>query len=329
MDKTALITGITGQDGAYLSQLLLSKGYRVVGLTPRRGSDTMWRLRELDVLDRIEIAYGDVTDMGSVLGIVTRHLPDEIYNLAAQSFVGASWDQAVHTADVNAIGAVNVLEAIRQRHPTARFYQASTSEMFGKVQAPMQNETTAFYPRSPYGVAKLYAHWITVNYRESFGLHASSGILFNHESPLRGIEFVTRKVTDAVARIKLGRAEKISLGNLDAKRDWGYAADYVDAMWRMLQQDAPDDYVIASGVSTTIREMCRDAFGHVGLDWERHVVVDPSLFRPAEVDVLLGDATKAREKLGWRASTDLPCLLGMMVEADLRRHSGHSRSESR
>ena len=236
MDRTALITGITGQDGAYLAKLLLGKGYRIVGLTPRRGSDTMWRLRELGVLQQIEIAYGDVTDMGSVIGILTRFAPDEVYNLAAQSFVGASWDQPVHTADVNAIGTVNILEGIRQRHPRARFYQASTSEMFGLAQSAVQNESTPFYPRSPYGVAKLYAHWITVNYRESFGLHASSGILFNHESPLRGIEFVTRKVTDAVARIKLGMAERVTLGNLDAKRDWGYAADYVEAMWLMLQQ---------------------------------------------------------------------------------------------
>ena len=321
MNKTALITGITGQDGAYLAQLLLAKGYRVVGLTPRRGSDTMWRLRELGVLERIDIAYGDVTDMGSVLGIVARHLPDEVYNLAAQSFVGASWDQPVHTADVNAIGAVNILEAIRQRHPQARFYQASTSEMFGKAQADRQNESTPFYPRSPYGVAKLYAHWITVNYRESFGLHASSGILFNHESPLRGIEFVTRKVSDGVARIKLGKTDRIALGNLDAQRDWGYAADYVDAMWRMLQQPSPEDYVIATGASTTIRDMCRIAFAHAGLDWERHVVVDPAFFRPAEVDMLRGDASKARERLGWRPSTDLAALMAMMVDADLRRLS--------
>jgi len=329
LNKTALITGTTGQDGAYLAQLLLDKGYRVVGMTPRRGSDTMWRLRELGVLERTEIAYGDVTDMGSVLGIVSRYEPDEVYNLAAQSFVGASWDQPVHTADVNATGAVNVLEAIRQRRPQARFYQASTSEMFGKVQAATQNERTAFYPRSPYGVAKLYAHWITVNYRESFGLHASSGILFNHESPLRGIEFVTRKVTDAVARIKLGIAGKVSLGNLNARRDWGYAADYVEAMWRMLQQPSPDDYVIATGVSTPIRDMCRIAFEHAGLDWERHVVVDLSFFRPAEVDVLLGDASKARERLGWQPKTDLSALLRMMVDADLRRHEEHRRSESR
>ena len=319
MNKTALITGITGQDGAYLAQLLLGKGYRVVGLTPRRGSDTLWRLRELNVLPRIDIAYGDVTDMGSVLGIVARHRPDEIYNLAAQSFVGASWDQAVHTADVNAIGAVNVLEAIRQHRPEARFYQASTSEMFGKVQASLQGEATPFYPRSPYGVAKLYAHWITINYRESFGLHASSGILFNHESPLRGIEFVTRKVSDAVARIKLGLADKVTLGNLDAQRDWGFAGDYVDAMWRMLQQPRADDYVIATGVTTTIRDMCRLAFARAGLDWERHVVTDASLLRPAEVDMLRGDATKARERLGWRPTTDLESLVGMMVDADLRR----------
>jgi len=319
LNKTALITGITGQDGAYLAKLLLGKDYRVVGLTPRRGSDTMWRLRELGVLERIEIAYGDVTDMGSVLGILVRYSPDEVYNLAAQSFVGASWDQPVHTADVNAIGTVNILEGLRQSRSGARFYQASTSEMFGLAQAEVQNESTPFYPRSPYGVAKLYAHWITVNYRESFGMHASSGILFNHESPLRGIEFVTRKVSDAVARIKLGLADQLVLGNLDAKRDWGYAADYVDAMWRMLQQPSPGDYVIATGVTTTIRDMVRLAFSHAGLDWERHVVTDAALLRPAEVDMLRGDASKAHAQLGWRASTTLADLMGMMVDADLTR----------
>ena len=319
MNKTALITGITGQDGAYLARLLLAKEYRVVGLTPRRGSDTMWRLRELGVLDRIEIAYGDVTDMGSVLGILARYEPDEVYNLAAQSFVGASWDQPVHTADVNAIGTVNMLEGLRQRRSSARFYQASTSEMFGKAQAQLQSEATPFYPRSPYGVAKLYAHWITVNYRESFGMHASSGILFNHESPLRGIEFVTRKVSDGVAKIKLGLADRLVLGNLDAERDWGFAADYVDAMWRMLQQPAPADYVIATGVTTTIRDMVRLAFSHAGLDWERHVATDPALLRPAEVDMLRGDASKARAALGWRASTSLAQLMGMMVDADIAR----------
>jgi GDPmannose 4,6-dehydratase len=322
LTKTALITGITGQDGAYLARLLVGKGYRVVGLTPRRGSDTLWRLRELEVLPRIEVAYGDVTDMGSVLGIIARFQPDEVYNLAAQSFVGASWDQPVHTADVNAIGAVNVLEGIRLRHPRARFYQASTSEMFGKAQAPVQNEGTPFYPRSPYGVAKLYAHWITVNYRESFGLHASSGILFNHESPLRGIEFVTRKVTDAVARIKRGLADSVVLGNLDAKRDWGYAGDYVEAMWRMLQQPEPGDYVIATGVATTIRDMCRLAFEHAGLDWQRYVSTDDALLRPAEVDALCGDASIARERLGWRPKVALAQLMGNMVDADLARYAG-------
>jgi len=319
LNKTALITGITGQDGAYLARLLLAKEYRVVGLTPRRGSDTMWRLRELGVLDRIEIAYGDVTDMGSILGILARYEPDEVYNLAAQSFVGASWDQPVHTADVNAIGTVNMLEGLRQRRSSARFYQASTSEMFGKAQAQLQSEATPFYPRSPYGVAKLYAHWITVNYRESFGMHASSGILFNHESPLRGIEFVTRKVSDGVAKIKLGLADRLVLGNLDAERDWGFAADYVDAMWRMLQQPAPADYVIATGVTTTIRDMVRLAFSHAGLDWERHVATDPALLRPAEVDMLRGDASKAHAALGWRASTSLAQLMGMMVDADIAR----------
>jgi GDPmannose 4,6-dehydratase len=321
VNKTALITGVTGQDGAYLARLLLQKEYRVVGVAPRRGSDALWRLRELGVLHRLEIAYGDVTDMGSVLGLLDAFAPDEVYNLAAQSFVGASWDQPVHTADVNATGTVNILEAIRRARPTARFYQASTSEMFGKTRGGVQNESTPFYPRSPYGVAKLYAHWITVNYRESFGLHASSGILFNHESPLRGLEFVTRKVTDAVARIKLGMAQTISLGNLDAKRDWGYAADYVDAMWRMLQQPEPGDYVIATGVTTTIRDMCSLAFACAGLDWEQHVVVDQTLLRPAEVDSLQGDPSLAARNLGWRPSTDLKTLMAMMVDADLRRRS--------
>ena len=321
MNAKALITGITGQDGAYLAQLLLRKGYGVVGFTPRRGSDTLWRLRELGVIDHIELAYGDVTDMASLLLAVQKYEPVEIYNLAAQSFVGASWNQAAHTAQVDAIGVVNCLEAIRQANPKTRFYQASTSEMFGKVQAEHQSETTPFYPRSPYGVAKLYGHWITINYRESFGLHASSGILFNHESPLRGIEFVTRKVTDGVARIKLGLKKNLRLGNIDAQRDWGFAGDYVEAMWLMLQQDTPDDYVIATGISVSVREMCRIAFRHVGLEYEKYVVVDPALFRPAEVDVLRGHPEKAFTKLRWRPKTNLEQLITMMVDADMRRLS--------
>ena len=322
MSKCAVITGITGQDGAYLSQLLLGKGYKVVGFTPRRGSDTLWRLRELGVLDGIELTYGDVTDLASILRVVDRFQPDEVYNLAAQSFVAASWDEPAHTAHVDAIGVANVLEAIRQSDAKARFYQASTSEMFGKIQAERQDESTPFYPRSPYGVAKLYGHWITVNYRESFGLHASSGILFNHESPLRGIEFVTRKVTDAAARIKLGLAGELLLGNLDAKRDWGFAGDYVEAMWLMLQQPEPDDYVVATGVTTSVRDMCRLAFEHVGLDYQRYVRTDERFRRPAEVDVLLGNAAKARTRLGWQPRTSLGQLIATMVDADMRRLGG-------
>ncbi len=327
MSKCALITGITGQDGAYLSKLLLDKGYRVIGFTPRRGSDNFWRLRELGVVDSIEFTYGDVTDAASVMRVVQRFAPEEIYNLAAQSFVAASWDEPSHTADVNAVGVANVLEAVRLVDPKARFYQASTSEMFGKTSAGRQDEQTAFYPRSPYGVAKLYGHWITINYRESFGLHASSGILFNHESPLRGIEFVTRKVTDAVARIKLGLASEIRLGNLDAKRDWGFAGDYVEAMWLMLQQPDPDDYVIATGVTTTVREMCKVAFECVGLDYQDFVRTDPRFLRPAEVDLLNGNASKAERKLGWRPKTPLRELVSMMVDADLRRLQRANRAE--
>jgi GDPmannose 4,6-dehydratase len=319
MNKCAVITGITGQDGAYLSRLLLDKGYRVIGFTPRRGSDTTWRLREMRVVDGIEMVYGDVTDLSSVLHVMRSHQPDEVYNLAAQSFVGASWNQPVHTADVNAIGTVNVLEAIRQSCPKARFYQASTSEMFGNIQSPKQSESTPFYPRSPYGVAKLYGHWITVNYRESFGLHASSGILFNHESPLRGIEFVTRKITDAVARIKLGRQRILKLGNMDARRDWGFAGDFVQAMWLMLQQPKPDDYVVATGNSTSVKEFCRVAFQIAGLESDAHIEIDKSLMRPAEVDVLLGDPTKAKSALGWEPSTSLRQIIEMMIDADLRR----------
>ncbi|MCL6690053.1 GDP-mannose 4,6-dehydratase [Pseudomonas sp. R3.Fl] len=319
MTRNALITGVTGQDGAYLAKLLLEKGYRVHGLVARRSSDTRWRLRELDIESELVYLDGDMADASSIQRAVIKAKPDEIYNLAAQSFVGSSWDQPITTAVVDGLGVTHLLEAIRQFSPQTRFYQASTSEMFGLIQAERQDENTPFYPRSPYGVAKLYGHWITVNYRESFGLHTSSGILFNHESPLRGIEFVTRKVTDAVARIKLGKQKELRLGNIDAKRDWGFAGDYVEAMWLMLQQEKPDDYVVATGVTTTVREMCRIAFDYVGLKYQDHVVVDQAFFRPAEVDVLLGNPAKAERVLGWSPRTSLENLIHMMVDADLRR----------
>lgn len=319
MTKTALITGVTGQDGAYLAKLLLEKGYEVHGLVARRSTDTRWRLRELGIEGQIRYQEGDLADACSIQRAVIKSKPQEIYNLGAQSFVGSSWDQPVTTGVVDGLGVTHVLEAIRQFCPDTRFYQASTSEMFGLIQAERQDENTPFYPRSPYGVAKLYGHWITVNYRESFQLHASSGILFNHESPLRGIEFVTRKVTDAVARIKLGKQRELRLGNIDAQRDWGFAGDYVEAMWLMLQQDTADDYVIATGVTTTVRDMCQLAFACVGLNYEERVVIDPQFFRPAEVDVLLGNPDKAGRQLGWKPSTRLDQLIGMMVEADLYR----------
>ena len=319
MSKQALITGITGQDGAYLSQLLIGKGYEVYGLLARRGSDTLWRLRELGIENEIRLIDGDLTDLSSLIRAVELSKADEIYNLGAQSFVGTSWQRPALTAQVNAVGAVNVLEATRIAKPDARFYQASTSEMFGLAQAKIQDEKTPFYPRSPYGFAKLMAHWATVNYRESHGLHASSGILFNHESPLRGIEFVTRKVTHAVANIKLGKQKELRLGNIDTKRDWGFAADYVEAMWLMLQQDQADDYVVATGVTTSVRDMCRIAFAHVGLDPDSYVRIDPKLFRPAEVDGLLGNPAKARTRLGWNPKTSMEQLIAMMVDADLRR----------
>lgn len=317
--KSALITGITGQDGAYLSKLLLEKGYDVYGVHARRSTDTLWRLRELGVCDEVRLLDGDLTDLSSLIRAMEKSAAAEVYNLGAQSFVGTSWEQPVLTGQVTGVGALNVLESVRVVNPDAHFYQASTSEMFGLIQESMQSEMTPFYPRSPYGVAKLYAHWMTVNYRESFGLHASSGILFNHESPLRGIEFVTRKVTDAVARIKLGKQKELRLGNIDAKRDWGFAGDYVEAMWLMLQQEVPDDYVVATGKTTTVRDMCRIAFAHVGLNHEDHVVIDPKFYRPAEVDILLGNPDKARAKLGWSAKTDLESLITMMVDADLVR----------
>ncbi len=317
--KNALITGITGQDGAYLAKLLLDKGYKVFGLHARRSTDTLWRLRYLGISDDVTLLDGDLTDLSAQIRAMQTSAADEVYNLGAQSFVATSWQQPVLTANVTGVGALNVLEAIRIVNPKARYYQASTSEMFGLIQEAMQSETTPFYPRSPYGVAKLYAHWMTINYRESFNLHASSGILFNHESPLRGIEFVTRKVTDAVARIKLGKQKELRLGNIDAKRDWGFAGDYVEAMWLMLQQDTPDDYVVATGRTTTVRDMCRIAFAHVGLNHDDHVVIDPKFYRPAEVEVLLGNPAKAKAKLGWSARTDLETLITMMVDADMAR----------
>jgi GDPmannose 4,6-dehydratase len=319
MTKNVLITGITGQDGTYLAKLLLDKGYQVYGLVARRSSDTRWRLRELGIEPDIQYLDGDLADACSLQRALLKSRPDEVYNLGAQSFVGSSWDQPVTTGIVDGLGVTHLLEGIRQLSPETRFYQASTSEMFGLIQAERQDENTPFYPRSPYGVAKLYGHWITVNYRESFKLHASSGILFNHESPLRGIEFVTRKVTDAAARIKLGKQKELRLGNIDAKRDWGFAGDYVEAMWLMLQQQQPDDYVVATGITTTVRDMCQLAFEHVGLNYLDHVVIDPQFFRPAEVDVLLGNPDKAKAKLGWQAKTSLAQLIEMMVEADLRR----------
>lgn len=319
--RRALITGITGQDGAYLAQLLLSQGYEVHGILRRSASADVVdaRLRWLNVIRDIRFHDGNLTDLSCLIRIVREVAPNEVYNLGAQSFVKSSWQQPLLTGAVTGIGAANMLEAVRLEAPDARFYQASSSEMYGLVQAPIQNETTPFYPRSPYAAAKLYAHWMTVNYRESFGMHASSGILFNHESPLRGIEFVTRKITDGVARIKLGMADTLALGNLDARRDWGHARDYVRAMWLMLQQDTPDDYVIATGRTVPVREFCRLAFAHVGLSMDDHVRSDARFLRPAEVDVLHGDASKARARLGWVPEISLEAIVAEMVEADLDR----------
>ncbi len=320
MSKHAIITGITGQDGAYLANYLHSKGYKIYGLLARRATATTWRLSYLGILDKVELIEGDLTDVTSIIRALEVSQPDEFYNLGAQSFVGTSWQQPQLTAQSTGVGALNCLEAIRIVNPKIRFYQASTSEMFGGMpEHPVQSEKTPFHPRSPYGVAKLFAHWSTINYRESHGIFGACGILFNHESPLRGIEFVTRKVTDAVARIKLGVQKDLHLGNIDAKRDWGFAGDYVEAMHLMLQQDEPDTYVVATGKTTTVRDMCRIAFEHVGLDYEKYVVIDPKFYRPAEVDLLLGDPTKAKEKLGWEAKTDLKALMEMMVNADLKR----------
>jgi GDPmannose 4,6-dehydratase len=326
--KSALITGITGQDGAYLADLLLKKNYKVYGLIARRSTDTKWRLRYLQIENEVEFIEGDVTDITSIIRAMKIAEPDEVYNLAAQSFVGTSWQQPQLTAQVTGVGVLNMLEAIRLTGGKAKFYQASTSEMFGLIQEARQSETTAFHPRSPYGVAKMYGYWITINYRESFDIHASNGILFNHESPLRGIEFVTRKVTDAVARIKLGLQKELRLGNIDAKRDWGFAGDYVEAMWLMLQKDDSDDYVVATGKTTTVRDMCKIAFNKVGLNYENYVVRDPKFYRPAEVEILLGNPNKANIELEWHAKTSLEDLIEMMVEADLDRVSKEIRVSS-
>jgi len=338
--KTALLTGITGQDGAYLAQLLLDKGYTVYGAYRRTSSVNFWRIEELDIQNHpnLHLVEYDLTDLGASIALLQKVQPDEIYNLAAQSFVGVSFEQPTTTAQITGIGALHLLEAIRLVNPKIRFYQASTSEMFGKVQAVPQTEGTPFYPRSPYGVAKLYAHWMTVNYRESYGIFGSSGILFNHESPLRGREFVTRKITDSVAKIKLGKLDVLELGNLDAQRDWGYAKEYVEGMWRMLQADAPDTYVLATNRTETVRDFVRMAFRAAGIDVEFRgsgenetavdvatgkmvVRVNPRFYRPAEVDLLIGDAAKAKAQLGWEPKTTLEALCAMMVEVDLRRNA--------
>jgi GDPmannose 4,6-dehydratase len=323
--RRALITGVTGQDGAYLSKLLIDNGYEVHGVLRRSASADAVnsRLLWVGVADKVILHDGNLTDLSSLIRILEEVRPAEVYNLAAQSFVKSSWQQPLLTGNVTGLGAANVLEAVRIACPEARFYQASSSEMFGLVQEPIQSERTPFYPRSPYAAAKAYAHWMTVNYRESFGLHASSGILFNHESPLRGIEFVTRKITDGVARIKLRLQDTIALGNLDAKRDWGHARDYVKAMWLMLQQDKPEDYVVATGRTASVREFSELAFAHAGLKMDDHVVVDTRYMRPAEVEILLGNPTKAREKLGWHAETTLEALVAEMVDADLARLKRH------
>jgi GDPmannose 4,6-dehydratase len=319
MSKRAIITGITGQDGSYLAELLLSKGYEVVGTVRRSSAPNYWRIER--ILDRITIKPADLLDQLSMVRVIDEVRPHELYNLAAMSFVPASWDQPMLTGEYNSQGVTRLLEAIRQVDPSIRLYQASSSEMFGKVREIPQTELTPFYPRSPYGVSKVFAHYITVNYRESYDLYAVSGMLFNHESPRRGLEFVTRKVTDGVARIKLGLTNTLALGNLDAQRDWGFAGDYVQAMWTMLQQDRADDYVIATGISHSVRDLVQTAFAHVGLDWNKHVTLDPKLIRPAEVEHLIGDNTKARTALGWKPTVDFTGLVKMMVDADLERLS--------
>jgi GDPmannose 4,6-dehydratase len=319
MSKRAIITGITGQDGSYLAELLLEKGYEVYGMIRRSSAPNLWRIEHL--LDRVTLKPADLLDQLSLIRLIDEVRPHELYNLAAMSFVPASWDQPMLTGEYNSQGVTRMLDAVRRVDPAIRFYQASSSEMFGKVRETPQRETTPFYPRSPYGVSKVFAHYITVNYRESYGLFAVSGMLFNHESPRRGLEFVTRKVTDGVARIKLGLSDTLTIGNLDAQRDWGFAGDYVRAMWLMLQQERADDYVIATGKSHSVRQLIQIAFAHVGLDWERHVRVDPALLRPAEVEHLLGDSAKARRELGWKPEVSFERLVEMMVDADLDRLS--------
>ncbi len=318
----ALITGITGQDGSYLAEFLLEKGYDVVGVVRRTSHHSYERIEP--ILDRITVVAADLLDQHSLTVVLGDTQPDEVYNLAAQSYVPTSWSQPVLTGEFTALGVTRILEAVRLAAPRARFYQASSSEMFGKAVETPQRESTPFYPRSPYGVAKVYGHWITVNYRESYGLYAASGILFNHESPRRGVEFVTRKVTEAVARIRHGRQQQLFLGNLDARRDWGFAGDYVDAMWRMLQQDRPSDYVIGTGETHSVKELVEVAFSHAGLDWRDYVEVDPKLVRPAEVDLLLADASRAREELGWTPTVGFADLVRMMVDADLERQRGRA-----
>ncbi len=315
--KTALITGVTGQDGSYLAELLLKKDYRVVGVVRRSSTENFERITHLK--DRITLVQADLLDQYSLIEAVKNAEPDEVYNLAAMSFVPTSWNQPVLTGEFTALGVTRILEAVRWVNPKIRFYQASSSEMYGKVRETPQSEDTPFYPRSPYGVAKVYGHYITVNYRESYNLFAVSGILFNHESPRRGLEFVTRKVTNAVARIKYGLATELRMGNLDARRDWGFAGDYVEAMWRMLQHDEPDDFVVATGETRTVRDLVELAFSHAGLDWQEYVVQDPAFYRPAEVDLLVGDPSKAKERLGWTPSVTFECLVRMMVDADLER----------
>lgn len=315
--KTALITGVTGQDGSYLAEFLVDKGYRVVGMVRRASLERYERIEH--IRDRIELAQGDMSDQTSLDVVVRDTAPDEVYNLAAQSFVQTSWNQPVFTGDVTGLAVTRILESVRKHRPDARFYQASSSEMFGKVRETPQTETTPFYPRSPYGVAKVYGHHVTVNYRESYGMYACSGILFNHESPRRGLEFVTRKVTHAVARIRAGRQDKLVLGHLDARRDWGFAGDYVEAMWHMLQRSEPSDYVVATGVQHSVRDLVEMAFGAAGLDWRRHVEFDQKFVRPAEVDVLVGDASKARRELGWVPRVTFAELVEMMVRDDIRR----------